>query len=118
VKSTHLIYFRFLVVSFLILSFQASSQNTALVFGKITDAEGVPVENVTVSILGSPQPPTYTTAQGIFEYTIPANTELTLVFSSINYQQYQRKVRLQAGEKREINYSMVFKNTIGVVEVT
>ena len=117
VKSKHLFYFCCFVISSF-LSFQVSAQTTAIVFGKITDAEGAPVENVTISVLGSPQQPVYTTEQGVFEYTIPANTEITLVFSSINYQQYRQKLTLSPGERKELSHSMIFKNTIGVVEVT
>ncbi len=119
VKSKHPLPFHFLVLGLLLLlSCPVLAQNTALVFGKITDAEGVAIDNVTISILGSPQQPTYSSPTGNYEYTIPANTEITIVFSNINYQQYQRKLKLSPGEKKELNHSMVFKNTIGVVEVT
>lgn len=118
-KNNNILYFRLLIASvFLLLSFKIPAQNTATVFGKITDTDGNPAENVTISILGSAQTPVYSTDKGKYEYTVPANTEFTLVFSSINYIQHQRKLKLAEGEKKEINYAMVFKNTIGVVEVT
>ena len=118
-KNSKIHYFRFLIVSILLpLSFNVSAQNTATVFGRVTDMEGNSVENVTISILGSPQAPVYSNDKGLFEYTIPANTELTIVFSSINYIQYQHKLKLSSGEKKELNHSLVFKNTIGVVEVS
>jgi len=111
--------FYFFITSVLaFLSLQAIAQNTATIFGKITDAEGVAVENVTVSILASPTPPVYTTDRGTFEYQVPANTEITIVFSNINYNQYRQKVKLKAGERKEINYALIFKNNMGVVEIT
>ncbi len=115
-KSINRFYFLLNILFF--ASFSAFSQSTATVFGKITDTEGTPVENVSVSILGSPQLPVYTNNKGLFEYTIPANTELTLVLNSINYIQYKRKLTLAPGEKKEINHSMTFKNNMGVVEVS
>jgi hypothetical protein len=119
VKSKSSVYFQFFFIGVLVfISFIASAQNTAAVFGKITDADGAPVENVTISILGSPQAPVYSNEQGIFEYTVPSNTEITIVFSSINYNQFRQKINLAAGERKQLNHAMVFKNNIDLVEVT
>jgi hypothetical protein len=119
VKSRNLVYFQFFFIGVLVfISFALSAQSTAAVYGKITDTEGAPVENVTISILGSPQAPVYSNAQGIFEYTVPSNTDITIVFSSINYNQFQEKMNLNAGERKQLNHAMVFKNNIGVVEIT
>ena len=118
-KNNNIFYFRFAIVSILIfISAQLSAQNTAVVFGKVIDTEGNPIGNVTISLLGVAQAPAYTTDNGTFEYTVPANTDITLVFSNINFTQYQRKLNLVIGERKELNHSMVFKNTIGVVEVS
>lgn len=118
-KNNNIFYFRFAIVSILIfISTHLSAQNTAVVFGKVTDTEGNPIGNVTVSLLGVAQAPAYTTDNGTFEYTVPANTDITIVFSNINFTQYQRKLNLVIGERKELNHSMVFKNTIGVVEVS
>lgn len=100
------------------MSFQVSAQDTAVVYGRITDTEGVPLGNITISILGAPQTPVYSMDNGTYEYTIPANKEVTIVFSSINYTQFQRKVKLSKGERKQVSHSMQFKNTIGVVEVS
>ncbi len=100
------------------ISAQLSAQNTSTVFGKITDADGAPIENVTISILGSPQAPVYSNEKGLFQYNVPSNTEIIIVFSSINYNQFQQKMQLSPNEKKELNHSMVFKNNIGVVEIT
>jgi hypothetical protein len=102
----------------LVVSFISSAQQTATIFGKITDADNNPVEDVTISILGSPASPFITTANGEYSYTIPADQEVTVVFSNINYVQSRRKVKLAAGEKLEINRSMVSKGyTMTGVEV-
>jgi hypothetical protein len=119
VKSKNPVYFQSFFISVLVfISFAVSAQNTAVVFGKITDTDGAPVESVTISILGSPQAPVYSSEKGLFEYTVPANTDIVLVFSSINYNQFQEKMNLKTGERKELNHAMVFKNNIGVVEIT
>jgi hypothetical protein len=119
VKSRNQVYFQSFFIGVLVfISFAVSAQNTAAVYGKITDTDGAPVENVTISILGSPQAPVYSNEQGIFEYTVPSNTEITIVFSSINYNQFQQKINLATGERKLLNHAMVFKNNIGVVEIT
>jgi hypothetical protein len=119
VKSRNSVYLPSFFIGVLVLiSFIASAQNTAVVFGKITDAEGTPVENVTISILGSSQAPVYSNEKGLFEYSVPSNTEIIIVFSSINYNQFQQKMNLDAGERKQLNHTMVFKNNMGAVEVT
>jgi hypothetical protein len=117
VKLNRNFYF-FITCVFAFLSIQANSQNTATIFGKITDAEGAAIENVTVSILGSPAAPVYSSSKGTYEYQIPANTEVTIVFSNINYNQFSQKIKLKEGERKEISRSLVFKNNMGVVEIT
>ncbi len=114
--------FRFLLFYFFTLlslaGQNAFGQKTAIVYGTLTNTEGEPLEEVSVSLLGLPQAPVFTNKQGEYSYTIPAEQEVTLVFYSINHKQEQLKLRLSANEKKELNRAMVFKNTINTVEVT
>ena len=104
---------------FVVLSIKSYSQNTATVFGKITDNENEPIEDVSISILGSSQSSVYTNAKGEFNYTIPSNTDVTLVFYHLNFSQVQRTVKLSSGEKLDISKRLTSKElTIGVVEIT
>ena len=104
---------------FVVLSIKSYSQNTATVFGKITDNENEPIEDVSISILGSSQSSVYTNAKGEFNYTIPSNTNVTLVFYHLNFSQVQRTVKLSSGEKLDISKRLTSKElTIGVVEIT
>ncbi len=107
------ILFSFLIIS----SFCAFSQSTATVYGKITDEENDPIEDVTVSILGSAHSPTYTNSKGEYKFTVPADKEITIVFYSISHSQWQRTVKLAPNEKLEINHSLVFKNEFSTIEV-
>lgn len=95
----------------------SAAQNTATIHGKITDGEGDPVEDVSISILGTSQAPVFTNKNGEFEYSVPADVEITIVFNNISYIQSRRTLKLSPGERAEVSRSMVFKNTIGVVEV-
>ncbi|MGQ0827012.1 MAG: TonB-dependent receptor [Bacteroidota bacterium] len=94
------------------------AQNTATVFGKITNTDNEPVEDVSVSILGSPQAPVYTNKNGEFTYSIPADKEVIIVFYSLSHIQQQRTVQLKPNERLEMNRVITFKNQITTVEVT
>jgi len=102
---------------FIFCSFYAVSQSTATVYGKITDEENDPIEDVTVSILGSSHAPAYTNAKGEYKFTIPADKEITIVFYSISHTQWQRTVKLSPNEKLELNHTLVFKNQFKEIEV-
>jgi hypothetical protein len=117
-KRTLLLKFLFLWI-FVVLTGNSFSQNTATVFGKITDNENEPIEDVSISILGSSQSSAFTNAKGEFSYTIPSNTDVTLVFYHLNYSLAQRTVKLGTGEKLDISKRLTSKElTIGVVEIT
>jgi hypothetical protein len=110
---------QFLLLSFIFFtSFVLHAQNTATVYGKITNDEKEPLEDISVSILGSSQLPVYTNKKGEYTYAIPANQEVTIVFYSLSHQQEQRIVKLGANEKLELNKSLTFKNQIKEVEVS
>lgn len=99
-------------------SFAALAQDTATVFGKITNAENLPLGDISVSIFGSPQPPVYTDQNGEYSYTIPADQEVVIVFYSLTYKQEKRTVKLAPGERLELNRALTFKNLIKEVVVT
>lgn len=105
------------LILFLFVSFAALSQGTATIFGKITDEEGDPIEDVIVSVSGSGHKPAITNAKGEYKYEVPAAKEITIVYYNISYTQWQRTINPTAGEKIEINRSLVLKNQIGAVEV-
>ena len=110
-------YFKFVFSFFIsLLSFSVNAQSTATVYGKITDPNGQPVEDVSVSILGAAQAPVYTDKNGDYIYIIPANKDLIIAFFRVGHIQDQRAVNLKPDEKLEINKSMRFI-TMGVIEV-
>jgi hypothetical protein len=112
-------YVRFFFLSFFFLSsFVSIAQSTATIFGRITNSENEPIEDVSISILGSPQAPVYTDKNGEYTYTIPADKEVTIVFYNLSHNKEQRSIQLKPDERLELNTSLVFKNQISTVEVT
>lgn len=108
------------VVCFIICigSTTVHAQQSATVFGKITNADGEPLEDISVSVFGSTLTPVYTNKNGNYSYIIPANTDITLVFYSLSHKREEIKVRLAPDEKRELSKTLVFNNQFNEVVVT
>lgn len=96
---------------------QAFSQGTATVYGKVTNTDNEPIEDVSISILGGTQAAVITNKNGEYTYTIPADEEVVIVFHSLSFTQEQYTVKLGAGEKRELNSSLKFKNTFSIINI-
>lgn len=101
-----------------LVSFVANSQNTATVFGKISNADNEPIEDISVSIFGSSQAPVYTSKSGEYSYTIPANEDVTVVFFSLSHKRQEIKLRLAPNEKKQLNQTLIFNNQFKEVVVT
>jgi hypothetical protein len=104
---------------FLCFTCIAFSQQTAVIHGKVTNAEDLEaIEDISVSILGGSQAPVYTNKKGEYSLTIPADSNVTIVFYSLSYFQDQRIVNVKPNERLQVNKSLKFKNTIAQVEIT
>ncbi|MBW7892793.1 MAG: carboxypeptidase-like regulatory domain-containing protein, partial [Chitinophagaceae bacterium] len=68
------------------------------VTGKVTDSQGAPLQNVSVTVVGS-QGGTTTNSEGRFSINPPDNKNIVLEFSSVGYQ--TRKVKI--GNQTEVN---------------
>jgi len=108
----------FFLVTILFCSFRTNAQSTATITGKVTDANGVVVEEVLVTYIGSTHEPSTTDKYGRFEITIPAGKQVTLIFSNLTkgYRKKEEPVLLAPGEKKELSISMEL-NTIHDVEI-
>ena len=76
--------FYFIVTCCTLFAADCFSQFTATIHGKITDAENKPAEGVNVSVFGLPGG-TASDSHGQYELTVPANEEITVVFSHIGF---------------------------------
>ena len=87
----------------------------ATVYGKVTDRDnGEPLAGV--SVYTSDQKRTTTTqANGKYELKIPANQNITIEFSYLNYQLYPQTVRLSPKERKEIDIQLQVKAGVEIV---
>ena len=101
---------KFLIIALLLLSFAAKAQQlpTGIVYGKVTDEMGHPIEmaNVVVPelLVG------YTTnSRGYYELTLLSDSTWMIHFSFVGFEQSHATVRLRPGEKRKLD--MVLHST-------
>ena len=76
-----------------------SAQNMGTVAGVVSDSSGTPVELVTVTLKEYPKYATSTDKNGAFEMQVPANVQVTLVFSSLNIYPAELIVVVDADER-------------------
>lgn len=90
---------------FLILS----AQRSAAVRGTITDQDKKPLFPVSVSVKGEARG-TVTDSTGYYNLTIPANTNVILVYSHLGFKSYEDTLRLSPGQTMTMNLSMSQEN--------
>ena len=96
---------------FLTLALISRSQNTAIIFGKITDHKKNPLELVTVSMMGQTQHAT-TDKQGYYELIVPSNKNIQVFFTFVGLATDTLNIFLKAGEKKEFNCTLYPSSTI------
>jgi hypothetical protein len=84
----------------------AQQENISVVKGKIVDENNRPLELVNISIMGVPGG-TVSDINGEYEFVIPPDTGLIVVYSYVGYLRQEYPVQLAKGEKRLINPVMV-----------
>jgi len=78
-------------------------QETARIFGKITDEQGRAVELANIAIPGTQVGGT-SNMKGEYSFRVPAGRELKIVVSYIGFRPESALLKLKAGEEREINF--------------
>jgi len=102
---------RFLLFLVFLMGFHwLSAQEKAVVFGKVTDEKGSPLELVNVAISGLPGG-TVTDRKGNFELEVPANRSVYVAISFVGFEKDVREVNLQPGERFEVNVSLKLSYT-------
>jgi hypothetical protein len=86
----------------------AYAQNTASVYGQVSDMNGLDIENVLVTYVGSTELPVFTDKYGRFQLTIPAGKNVSVIFDAFEkgFIKKQVEVFMKPGERKEINTSM------------
>ncbi len=96
----------FLIILFIYLPLNLLAQEeTATIYGKITDPEGKPIFLVNISIPGTTHG-TVTDEEGSFSLTIPANVSVRIVISCMGYEQVEERVKVAPGERIELHKTL------------
>jgi hypothetical protein len=111
--SKHLVLI--LILSCLFL--RANAQDRGLVSGQLTDANGIDIENSFVTYIGSTSPPIITNKYGRYELSIPADQDVTLIFSNLEkgFRKKMQVIRVGAGQKAELNVILELNGTAVVI---
>lgn len=98
------------LVIFLSLFFYCYSLNgqdaTARIHGKISGTDRKPLPGVSIGVAGTSLG-VISDEHGEYSITVPSNRELSIVFSSIGYEQATVKLILAEGEKKQLNRTML-----------
>lgn len=107
---TKLLMLRYTILLFTLLgSIALFGQKNAVITGIVTDSLGRSVEDAGVNIKGSDKG-TFTAKNGSYSLYIPANTEVTLIFSHISAKSVVKTVGPFAPDsKNKLNVSLGFK---------
>ena len=100
------------ILFILLFSFSISyAQNTAVIVGKVTDDKKIPLEQVTIAVLGGYQK-TVTNKQGFYELTVPADKNIKVIFSFVGYKKDTLILLMKPNEKKEVNRSLSPSTTV------
>jgi len=110
-KQLHLCWF------FALISVLSYAQDFATVHGKITDQEGNPVSNVNIftrdTLYGGS-----TNNAGNFRFKIPANKNITIIVSHIEYFPVSKKINAKKNESIDLDIKLqVMFNNLSLVEI-
>jgi hypothetical protein len=86
------------------------SQQTGVIFGKISDSSGRPVYNANIT-LSEHEGGTTTGKDGTYELRVPANKTLLLSISFIGYEISPFEVTIKPGERKEVNKTLTSSAT-------
>ncbi|HIE44579.1 MAG TPA: carboxypeptidase-like regulatory domain-containing protein, partial [Flavobacteriaceae bacterium] len=75
--------------------------NTAVLYGKITNKKGIPLELVNIIIL-TEKTGTTTNEKGFYKLKVPAATKITVQYSMLGYKTIKKQFLLKPGEIKEI----------------
>jgi hypothetical protein len=105
-----MIFFRScsLLIWILLCTLGLQAQSSAVVHGQVTDSSGANLEGALVTFIGSTHAPVQTDRFGKYEITVPAEKEVTLIFSNLikGFVKKEVRIHLATGEIKELKVSM------------
>ncbi len=104
---------KILLIILLLFSVVTLAQNlpTGLVYGKVTDETGHPIEMANVVVVDLLVGQT-TNSKGYYEISLLSDTTLVINYSFVGYEPKQATVRLRAGEKRKLDMVLTSTTTL------
>ena len=82
-----------------------AQENSAIITGKIIDENRQSIDLVNISIEGKPGG-TSSDMHGNYRISIPANTDITIIFSFIGYKTEKVNLNMKASQKRVVNITL------------
>ena len=107
----------FLVFCFLLFLSRFSYLQTATVYGNVRNEANQALEAVSIKFSGTGGGMRFSDAAGNFEYSIPADKEITISFSSLGYENFERRVNLKAGQRFPL-YVVLVQQTYVIDSIT
>jgi len=98
-----------LILSFLAIN-SILAQSTAVVHGKIANHENAALELVNIAVSGE-RGGTSTDKNGYYEIEVPAEREITIMFSFVGYNMKQINLNLKANERKQLNLKLTSSTT-------
>jgi hypothetical protein len=98
-------YRQVIILIFILFPLTLLSQQTGVIYGKISDSSGQPVYNANIS-LSEHAGGTTTNKEGHYELTIPANKTVLISVSFIGYDISPFEANVKPGERKEINKTL------------
>jgi hypothetical protein len=93
------------ILVFILFPLTLLSQQTGVIFGKISDSSGQPVYNANIA-LSEHAGGTTTNKSGTYELRIPANKPVLISISFIGYEIAPFEVTVKPGERKEVNKTL------------
>ena len=104
---------KIILIAFLFISLLVPAQKlpTGLVYGKVIDESGHPIEMANVVVVDLLVGQT-TDSKGYYELSLLSDTTLVISYSFVGYEPKQATVRLRKGEKRKLDITLVSTSTV------
>ncbi len=99
-----------IIFVFILFPLGLFSQQTGVIFGKITDSGGQPIYNANIT-LSDHAGGTTTNKDGSYELRIPANKKVFLSISFIGYEISPFEVTVRSGERKEVSKILTTSST-------
>jgi hypothetical protein len=90
----------------LVLTESANAQNSARIYGKVTDTSGIPIESANIIVINENNTGTSTNESGRYDLLIPHGKEITIEVSCLGYQIQRDTINVAVGKRKQLNFEL------------